>query len=66
MVGPRVAAAAAQRALEVLVEEDPANASEAQAAVSEIDSARTPSDGPISALRMRTAAAAALAAAAVR
>ena len=62
MVGPRVAAAAAQRALEVLAEED-------QAGVEGSGGGGTSSDPPLQALpetRVRAAAAAGLAAAAVK
>ncbi|KAL0051641.1 hypothetical protein WJX82_011053 [Trebouxia sp. C0006] len=73
MVGPKVAAAAAQRALEVLAEEDPAVAAEAAALdaaaqdkeQTDQDHSAEP-DAPVSSSRMRVAAATALGAAAVK
>ncbi|KAL3142735.1 hypothetical protein ABBQ38_003035 [Trebouxia sp. C0009 RCD-2024] len=73
MVGPKVAAAAAQRALEVLAEEDPAVAAEAGALHQDTTQDGQPSpdrsaapDAPVSSSRMRVAAATALGAAAVK
>lgn len=71
MVGPKVAAAAAQRALEVLAEEDDAFATSSEVTevkVEEIQGAGSNPETPlpISAPRLRAAAATALAAAAAK
>lgn len=72
MVGPKVAAAAAQRALEVLAEEDPAVAAEAAALQQATEDGQASDDhsvapgAPVSGSRMRVAAATALGAAAVK